>query len=43
MATYLLVWNPKRWHFDELRDCIEEVKKYHSVVLGWSCGVNKQI
>jgi len=43
MATYLLVWNPKRWHFDELPECVDVVKKYQSIELRWSCGLNKRI
>ncbi len=42
MPTYLLVWNPKRWHWwDELGDSFDKVGEYY--VGNWSSGNNKSI
>ncbi len=43
MTTYLLTWNPERWHWEDLQECIEAVRTqgyYHD---SWSSGVTKKI
>lgn len=43
MPTYLLTWNPNRWKWNNIQDCVEEIddKGFH---LGqWSTGVTKKI
>ena len=47
MRSWLLTWNPKRWHWDdrydgywEMRHQIEQVGKAYFT---WSCGMNKSI
>jgi 5-methylcytosine-specific restriction protein A len=43
MNTYLLTWNPAKWPWPELPECIQEVKtigRYHE---RWSCGHNRKI
>lgn len=43
MNTYLLTWNPAKWPWDDLADCIQQIKKvgYHRE--RWSCGRNRRI
>jgi 5-methylcytosine-specific restriction protein A len=43
MATYLLTWNPKKWHWwgDNLEDDVE--KDGDMYFGGWSCGNSKNI
>ncbi len=43
METYLLTWNPKRWYWEDLQDCIKTVKKEGCYSSNWSCGCNKKI
>lgn len=43
MATYLLVWNPNRWHWAGLSELVEQVGRGQPVVRRWSCGSNKRI
>jgi 5-methylcytosine-specific restriction protein A len=43
MATYLLVWNPKLWHWADLPDVVNRVGRGEPVVERWSCGSNKRI
>ncbi len=43
MNTYLLTWNPAKWPWPELDDCIQELRatgRYHE---RWSCGRNRKI
>lgn len=43
MATYLLTWNPARWQWDDLRECIKEIEARGYYKDSWSCGVTKKI
>ena len=43
MATYLLVWNPNRWHWADLPDVVERVGRGEPVVERWSCGSTRGI
>jgi 5-methylcytosine-specific restriction protein A len=43
MATYLLTWNPARWSWDNLQECIETVKTQGYHLDSWSSGVTKKI
>jgi len=44
MATYLLTWNPKRWHWwDDFDEVIEERRPDGTFVMRWSCGNTKSI
>lgn len=44
MATYLLTWNPNRWHWwNDFDDIIEERRADGSFFMRWSCGNTKSI
>lgn len=43
MKTFLLTWNPKRWHWDELPKEANDTAAGKSVLGQWSCGSTKQI
>jgi 5-methylcytosine-specific restriction protein A len=43
MATYLLVWNPNRWHWADLPEMAERVSRGEPLISRWSCGSNKRI
>lgn len=43
MATYLLVWNPKRWQWIDLQECIDDIKQHGHYLDRWSSGNNKKI
>lgn len=43
MATYLLTWIPKRWHWDDLQANVEEVAEKGFHLDNWSTGVTKKI
>ncbi len=43
MATYLLAWNPNRWHWSDLTDVVEKVGRGEPVVRRWSCGRSRRI
>ncbi len=43
MATYLLAWNPKRWQWDDLSECIREVNEAGYTSIRWSCGRTRKI
>jgi 5-methylcytosine-specific restriction protein A len=43
VATYLLAWNPKRWHWDDLPDRVREIEDKGSTLRRWSCGGSTQI
>jgi len=43
MATFLLTWNPKRWHWDDLQANVEEVAEKGFHLGRWSTGVSKKI
>jgi hypothetical protein len=42
--TYLLTWNPeKAFKWEDLRDCIEDVRDHGFYATSWSCGRNRKI
>jgi 5-methylcytosine-specific restriction protein A len=43
MATYLLTWNPDRWPWIDLQECIDDIKTQGYHLDTWSCGVTKRI
>ncbi len=43
MTTYLLTWNPSKWPWPELDDCIQEIKATGHYLERWSCGRNRKI
>jgi hypothetical protein len=43
MATYLLTWNPAKWPWDDLAECIQQVKTTGHYRERWSCGRNRKI
>ncbi len=43
MTTYLLIWNPKKWPWDDIQDDIAQINQ-NSICNGrWSTGVTKKI
>ena len=43
MACYLLAWNPKRWHWENLAGFIDAFNSGEVSTDRWSCGRNKHI
>jgi len=43
MSTYLLTWNPSKWPWPELVDCIQEIQATGHHLERWSCGRNHKI
>jgi len=43
MATYLLVWNPKKWQWTYIQESIDEITKTGFSSDSWSSGVTKSI
>ena len=43
LATYLLTWNPAKWPWDDLAECIQEVHAIGHHRDRWSCGRNRKI
>lgn len=43
MATYLFTWNPKRWEWIDIQDCIKQVEENGYFSDRWSSGVTKKI
>jgi hypothetical protein len=42
--TYLLTWNPeKAYKWEDLRDCIDDVRDHGFYATSWSCGRNRKI
>jgi hypothetical protein len=42
--TYLLTWNPeKAYKWDDLQDCIDDVRDHGFYATAWSCGRNRKI
>ena len=42
--TYLLTWNPdKAYKWEDLRDCIDDVRDHGFYATAWSCGRNRKI
>ncbi len=40
---YLLTWNPAKWPWDDLTECIQEVRTTGHHLDRWSCGRNRKI
>jgi 5-methylcytosine-specific restriction enzyme A len=43
MPTYLLTWNPKKWHWETLEDDLDTFRTEGVWVTSWSCGNRKAI
>ena len=43
MSTYLLTWNPAKWPWEDLTDCIQQIRKTGHYRERWSCGRNRRI
>jgi 5-methylcytosine-specific restriction protein A len=43
MSTYLLTWNPAKWPWDDLDDCIQDIQKNGIHSDRWSCGRSRKI
>lgn len=43
MATYLLTWNPVKWHWADLRDDIAMLRRTGELASRWSCAGTKRI
>jgi 5-methylcytosine-specific restriction protein A len=43
MNTFLFVWNPKRWTWEDIEDNINEVDRTGKCSQRWSCGNTKSI
>lgn len=43
MRTYLLTWNPKRWHWENIQEDINELNENGFLIRRWSVGVSKNI
>jgi len=43
MSTYLLTWNSKRWRWENLRKCIDDIQQNGYYAYSWSSGNNKKI
>jgi len=42
--TYLLTWNPdKAYKWEDLRDCIDDVRDHGFYATAWSCGRNRKV
>jgi len=42
--TYLLTWNPeKAYKWEDLQDCIDDVRDHSFYATSWSCGRNRKI
>jgi 5-methylcytosine-specific restriction enzyme A len=43
MATFLLAWNPKRWHWNDIEGMSQSVQAGQLVTARWSCGNSKRL
>lgn len=43
MATYLLAWNPNRWEWTNIAECVRQLDEEGSLVHRWSCASSTQI
>jgi 5-methylcytosine-specific restriction protein A len=43
MAAYLLTWNPTKWNWGSIEDCILELNEMGKFIRRWSCGNTKKI
>lgn len=42
-STYLLTWNPRKWHWANLEECVAETRAFGELLEPWSCGRSKRI
>lgn len=42
-STYLLTWNPNKWHWEDLQECAADLEEYGYFEGRWSCGTTKKI
>ena len=43
MATYILNWNPQRWHWENFDEYVLDSANGQSIRMTWSCGNRKSI
>lgn len=43
MSTYLLTWNPAKWPWPELGECLQEIRTTGHHLDRWSCGRSRRI
>lgn len=43
MATFLLAWNPKRWHWNDIAEMSQLVQSGKLITTRWSCGNSKRL
>jgi 5-methylcytosine-specific restriction protein A len=43
MTTYLLTWNPAKWPWDDLDECIQAIRATGHHLDRWGCGHNRKI
>ena len=43
MSAYLLTWNPAKWEWVDLRDCIDQIRRAGFYLSDWSSGNNKRM
>ncbi len=43
MGTFLLTWNPDKWNWDDIDECIKILHRDGQFDDGWSCGRTKKI
>ena len=43
MATYLLTWNPARWQWTDLQECINNIERKGYHLDSWGSGVTKKV
>jgi hypothetical protein len=43
MGTYLLTYNPKLWHWDNIQECIEQIRQSGYYPTSWTCGNTRKI
>ncbi|PSF35257.1 HNH endonuclease [Aphanothece hegewaldii CCALA 016] len=43
MATFLLTWNSKRWHWNDFTEMVQLVQSGQLVTTRWSCGNSKRL
>lgn len=42
-STYLLTWNPNKWHWEDLQECAADLEVYGYFEGRWSCGTTRKI
>ncbi len=43
MNTYLFIWNPKNFEWNDIEQDIDDIRLGRNSILGWSCGNRKSI